>query len=214
MEQPQPTVLHHTSNPMAAYSELPNACYRDQEPGEEVKVLLRQHPILNLRWVIPALIGFAAPFIIGAINPASLSGFEYLANTPQPTVFLVLLLWYTFVIGYALQSFLSWYYNVYLITDRRIVDVDFLGLLRYASTEAELRQIQDVEHDQSGLWQMLFNYGQVKIQTAGVRQNLKFEKVPKAHRVADIITDLLPEERILEEEQQPPTAPATEEVLS
>lgn len=213
MQEPQPTILHHTSNPIAAYSELPNACYRDQEPGEEVKVLLRQHPVINLRWVIPFLLGILAPVILNALNPASWPGLESLTNIPQATLFLALLLWYTFLIGYALQSFLSWYYNVYLITDRRVVDVDFLGLLNYASTEAELRQIQDVEHDQSGLWQMLFNYGNVKIQTAGVRQNLKFEKVPKAHRVADIITDLLPEERALEETQQPPAPPA-QEVLS
>ena len=214
MQQPEPTILHHTSNPIASYAELPNAYYRDQEPGEEVKLLLRQDTVVNLRWIITFLLGVLAPFIIRALNPAGWPGLESLANIPQSTLFLVIILWYTYLAGYALQGFLNWYYNVYLITDRRVVDVDFLGLLRYASTEAELRQIQDVEHDQSGLWQMLFNYGNVKIQTAGVHQNLTFEKVPKAHRVADIITDLLPEERAMEESQPAPATPTTQEVLS
>jgi hypothetical protein len=76
----------------------------------------------------------------------------------------------------------------------RLVDVDFVGLLQYSSTEAELKQIQDVEHKQTGLWQLLFNFGTVEVQTAGIRQNIDFHKIPKPYRVADIITDLLPEE--------------------
>ena len=76
----------------------------------------------------------------------------------------------------------------------RVVDVDFIGLLQYSSTEAELRQIQDVEHKQIGLWQLMFSFGTVEVQTAGVRQNIDFQKVPRPFRVADIITDLLPEE--------------------
>jgi hypothetical protein len=194
LPQPQPTTLHHSNNPVAAYSELPHVCFRGQETGEQVEILLRRHIITNLRWIVPSIIGLLIPPLIYLSHIAHQPGFESLATIPDTTIFLAEILWYVVIIGYALESFLSWYYNVYLVTSIRLVDVDFIGLLQYASTEAELRQVQDVEHKQVGLWQLLFNYGTVEIQTAGIRQDLVFEKVPKPNRVADIITDLLPEE--------------------
>jgi len=188
-------ILHSTGNQMAAYAELPRGVrYRDQEENEEVEILLRQHIVTNFRWVIPAIIAFFVPTILHLIHPASIKGFEELALWPTDIVLLVEVFWYVLVTGYALENFLIWYFNVYLVTSDRVVDVDFLGLLRYESTEAELHQIQDVEHKQGGLWQLLFNYGTVEVQTAGTRQNIVFTKVPKPNRVADIITDLLPKD--------------------
>lgn len=218
MDQPLPkqTILRHTTNPIAAYAELPNAYFRDQESGEQIEILLRRHIITNIRWVLPTIVGVFLPSIIRLLHPAALPGLDILATIPTSTLFMTEALWYVVVAGYALESFLVWYYNVYLVTSLRLVDVDFIGLLQYASTEAELRQIQDVEHKQTGLWQLLFNFGTVEVQTAGVRQNLVFEKVPKPNRVADIITDLLPEEAILRKQNKPDQEQATaqEQVLT
>lgn len=186
--------LKHTINPIASYSELPNACFRDQEQGERIELLLRKHPFTNTRWIVASIIGLLLPLIMHIANPASWPAFASLPAIPASTMFLVEMLWYIVVIGYALENFLIWYYNVYLVTNMRVVDVDFIGLLQYSSTEAELRQIQDVEHKQIGLWQLMFSFGTVEVQTAGVRQNIDFQKVPRPFRVADIITDLLPEE--------------------
>src|SRR5690606_21053016 len=77
-------------------------------------------------------------------------------------------------------------------TNYRVVDTDFRGLLHYTSTEAAMHQIQDVTHRQSGVWQLLCNFGDVKVQTAGSSEDITFEKVPKPARVADLLTDLLP----------------------
>jgi hypothetical protein len=185
--------LRHTRNPFASYVELPNARYRDQEPDEEVEILLRRHIVTNTGWLILTIIGFALPTVLRILDVTTVPGLETLAAIPTSTLFIAEMLWYILVAGYALESFLIWYYNVYLVTNQRLVDVDFIGLLQYSSSEAELHQVQDVEHRQMGLWQLLFDYGNVAVQTAGTHQNLLFEKVPKPHRVADIITDLLPE---------------------
>jgi hypothetical protein len=186
--------LRHTINPLASYSELPNACFRDQEKGERVELLLRRHPFTNTHWIAATIIGLLIPMTLHILNPGQWPGFEPLSSVPTSTIFLAEMLWLIVVVGFALENFLIWYYNVYLVTNMRLVDVDFVGLLQYSSTEAELKQIQDVEHKQTGLWQLLFNFGTVEVQTAGIRQNIDFHKIPKPYRVADIITDLLPEE--------------------
>ena len=185
--------LHQTRNPMAAYAELPvGVSYLDQQPDESVQILLRRHVVTNTGWLLASIIGIFVPPLLGHLNPGQYEGLGILTRIPLSTLSLVTLLWYTVVAGYALQNFLNWYYNVYLVTSERLVDVDFTGLLRYSSTETALHQIQDVKHKQGGLWQMLFNYGQVEAQTAGTKQNIIFEKVPRPARVADIVTDLLP----------------------
>lgn len=184
--------LHTTHNPFRSYAELPQGVsYQDQEEGERVAILLRRHPITNFRWALVAIVATCIPVLISTMPLADI-GLGGLAQIPTHIQQLVLLFWYTLIAGFVIQNMLIWYYNVYLITNHRIVDVDFHGLMRYASDEAALHQIQDVSHSQSGLWQLLFHYGTVHIQTAGTRQNLDFERVPLPSRVADVITDLLP----------------------
>ena len=184
--------LHATRNPLRSYAELPRGVsYQDQEVGERVAILLRRHPATNFRWAIVALSAAVFP-IIFSLLPLYDIGLGGLAQIPIHIQQLLNLFWYTLIVGYVLQNMLIWYYNVYLITNQRIVDIDFHGLMHYASDEAALHQIQDVSHNQKGLWQVLFRYGTVHIQTVGTRQNLDFERVPRPSRVADIVTDLLP----------------------
>lgn len=189
---PQLKNLRATRNPFKSYAELPQGVtYQDQEEGECVAILLRRHPITNFRWAFIASVAALFPLLLTQI-PYTDIGLNGLAQIPVPIKQIIGLFWYTLIVGYVLQNLLIWYYNVYLITNQRIVDVDFKGLMHYASDEAALHQIQDVSHKQGGLWQLLFHYGTVHIQTAGTRQNLDFERVPLPARVADAVTDLLP----------------------
>ena len=70
------------------------------------------------------------------------------------------------------------------------MDVDLIGFLYRNVSEAQLEEIQDVSHTQGGLWQILFDYGGVFVQTAGIKQNIEILKVPHPGKVHDVITDL------------------------
>ncbi len=185
--------LHKTRNPLAAYSELPHGVsFDDQKPTEEVKLLLRQHIITNLKWVLGVVAAALLPTLLYEVRSLSLDGMNWLSGIPFEVWETAALLWYVGVVGFALEAFFIWYYSVYLVTNYRVVDTDFNGLLHYTSTEAAMHQIQDVTHRQSGVWQLLFNYGNVRVQTAGSTEDITFERVPKPARVADVLTDLLP----------------------
>lgn len=195
-QPPRHLTLRQTANPMAAYAERPlHVTFRDQEPGELVELLLRRHIVTNTGWVVIVILGLIAPFAMASLDFSQLIGLQWVEQIPQRFDFAIALLWYLAIIGFGLISFLNWYFNVYLISSRRLIDVDFLGLLFYKSAETQLTMVQDVEHRRAGIWQALFNYGTVNIQTAATEQNLVFERVPKPAEVADIITDLIPEER-------------------
>jgi len=102
--------------------------------------------------------------------------------------------WYTITMGLALETFLVWFFSVYIITDERIIDVDFISLLFKDVSSAKLDDIQDISSKTGGLLATVVDYGTVYIQTAGEKTEIEFENVPQPAKVAAILNELLLEE--------------------
>ena len=174
---------------LAAYVERPaDVRFVDQEPDEKILLLLRRHPITNFPWMAVLFLLFATPFFLSLVlegtplDPAKL---------PLRVSLLLIILWYLFSLGYGVLSFLSWFFNIYLVTSRRVVDLDYFGFLFYRLSEAELSQIQDVTYEVGGVFRTLFNFGDVFIQTAAEKREFDFEAVPNPAEVHDLVTDLV-----------------------
>lgn len=161
--------------------------FQSQNDDEDVYILLRQHWAINLPWLINLLIGLAFPFVAIAIISA-LPGNDELF----PFSYLICgwVAWYIVLSTYMFMKFLKWYFNVYIITSDRILDLDFYGLLNHKISEASLSNIEDVSSGHFGLWQNLFDFGTVKIQTAAETAEFRFDNVPKPGYVQDKIMDL------------------------
>lgn len=84
-----------------------------------------------------------------------------------------------------------WYYNVNIITDRRVIDLDFKTIFNHTSSEARLEKIEDVSSVQGGAFSNILDIGTVHIQTAGAKTFIEFENVPKPREIQDILSDLL-----------------------
>ena len=114
-----------------------------------------------------------------------------LINTlPGNYQFVLTLAWYLIAIAYSFEKFLGWYFDVYIITNHRVIDIDFINLLTKKFSEADLNRIQDVTSEVSGVSQTMFNYGNVLIQTAAEINEIHFEKVPHPDRIVRILQDL------------------------
>jgi uncharacterized membrane protein YdbT with pleckstrin-like domain len=160
--------------------------FETQEDQEKIILLLRQHPIVNVRWIIIAVLGIFAPIVLNYL--------PILSFLPKNYQFIAVLGWYLLVTAYILQSFLYWFFNVYIVTTERVIDVDFFNLIYKKVSDADLNKIQDVSYNMGGVLRTLLNYGDVNIQTAGEVTNFDFEAVPKPDRVAKILQDLRQEE--------------------
>lgn len=176
-------------NPLASFMYYPRkADFANKDPEEQVILILRQHPIVNLR---PLFIGsamFLAPFI--------LSFFPIIDFLPETYQFVAVMGWYMLTIAYLFEEFLSWFFNVNIITDERIFDVDFANLIYREITDANIDQIQDVTVQVGGVIGTFFNYGNVVIQTAAEIPQIEFTKVPQPDRVAKILRELRVEEEV------------------
>jgi membrane protein YdbS with pleckstrin-like domain len=172
-----------------AYSERPQVSFKDQEEGEVVLLLLRRHFVTNLPWILVSLLIFLLP-IVFLLSPYK-SMFPFLEVLPSRFLLFIFASWYQFLLIFILISFSSWFFSIDLVTDRRILDIDYWGFLYFNVSETPLSNIQDVTYNISGLTQTFLNYGNLYIQTAGTSANFDFIDVPSPAAVHDLVTDLM-----------------------
>ena len=170
-----------------AYIENPPDCrFESQDSDESILLLLRAHPITNLSWVILAAIIFFIPFIVPYLIPILRVDLSFI---PQQFLPVLILINYLLVLVIVFEGFLGWYFNVYILTDKRIYDFDFHSLLSKNVDLAPLNQIQEASGSTAGILGVIFHFGNVFVQTAGASIALDFPNVPFPEKVADMIMD-------------------------
>jgi hypothetical protein len=172
----------HTKSPFSAALIFPKVfSFAEKNDGETILLALRSHWFTNISWIITAVFMFVVPSLVPLIPIPGLSGGLQVLLT---------FTWYLITFAYSFEKFLSWYFDVSIVTDRRVVDIDFNNLLDKKFSEAELSKIQDISSRVSGVSQTFFNYGTVLIQTAAEQNVIVFEKVPFPSKITKLLQDL------------------------
>jgi hypothetical protein len=185
------TLLHAKKSPMglfAAYCLRPEGVsFVNQEPDEAILLFLRRHFATNVPWIIYTLLLLGLPPVFFAVAPfANIT----ISALPITLVITITAFYYLIVCGYALSNFISWFYNVGVVTQKKIMDLDSTNILSHNSATANFNEIVDVKFTQQGFFQSFFNYGDIHIQTEAIHANFEFIAAPKPTEVADIISDL------------------------
>lgn len=150
-------------------------------------LFLRQHIAVNIPWVLMTIVLVLAPsFLFPLLFRAIGASFQL----PAGYYIVGSLFWYLATVGFALANFIGWFFNIYIVTNERIIDIDFYYLLYKHFSEAELTKIQDISYTSGGVIAAMFNYGDVKVQTAGEQPNIEFESVPFPEKVVTTIREL------------------------
>lgn len=169
--------------------------FQSQHELEEVILLGRRHPVTNLGWMSLVCIGLFVPMFWGE--------FPFFSVLTEVTIMKVTILWYLGLMFYVILNFLLWFYNVYIVTDERLVDVDFTGLLNKTVNIAQLDKLEDVNYTQNGLLDSLFNMGDVIVQTASEQKTqdasgelsaFTFEQISNPDKVSQVISQLIDNE--------------------
>lgn len=177
------------SHSLASFSAFPKSTTFDgQDSDEHIVLLLRQHPAVFIPRVLLVLGMILLPILI----PPLLSMLD-LEISAGDTVFAagVTLLWVMIIISVIAVTFFLWYFNVSIVTNQRIVDIDFSQLFNHTVSECQLEKIEDVTHTNVGMWAVVFDYGTIYIQTAAEQREFEIRNVPRPRDVQDTINDLL-----------------------
>lgn len=158
-----------------------------QEKGEKVLLVIRRHWFTYAFFWFLSLI-LASPLIVSffMIPPR----IELINENLVSLIILIESCYTLLVLSLLLYGFIDFYLDIYIITDRRIVDIKQNGYFNRSISELNFHQIQDVKASVKGIFPTIIHYGDVFIQTAGERENFFFKDVPHPYRVSKLILDL------------------------
>jgi membrane protein YdbS with pleckstrin-like domain len=91
----------------------------------------------------------------------------------------------------AVRTLVRQYWNAFIITNMRVVDIDQRGFFNRLVSDASFDKIQDISYSVRGVLGTVFNYGNVCLRTAGSSATLDLMRVrdPKSlhHLIAEAI---------------------------
>ncbi len=173
---------------------LPDLKFETQERKERPILLVREHPL----YLITSLLGSLVWIVVAILFNMAIGG--VLKGQVSPSL-IVRMQTYTILLGFgitistAIYKFIKWFYNLFLVTNLRIVDLDFYTLGQTSWVEALLANVEDAEVRNVGFIESLFDLGDVYVQTAGHKDKIEILRIPKPMKIQDIILDLAHESK-------------------
>lgn len=171
----------------SAFSAFPEkVTFKGEDKDETIILLMRAHIITNVRWIVICLLLFIVPLIF-----VPLLGTNVLPMGGPTSIVAFGLLWYMGIFTYAFINFLYWYFNVYILTNERVIDVDWYSVIFHNTDATRISKVQEVSSSHSGVFASIFDYGNVQVLTAGEEKNFVFENVPHPDLVSKRIQELM-----------------------
>jgi uncharacterized membrane protein YdbT with pleckstrin-like domain len=81
----------------------------------------------------------------------------------------------------------DYYLDSWLITNKRVIDIEQKGLFNRDIATLKLDKIQDVTFAMEGIIATVIGFGEIRVQTAGTQTEFKMSHVPNPRQVAELI---------------------------
>lgn len=155
--------------------------FRGQQQGESAIFVRRMHPLLLVLPAWPAVLSLVALLAVMAIHTTNVR----LGGLLVILEFILGIALVLFALKWLVADVSAWLFNVYVLTDRRLMDAE--GFFMPRRKQATLDRIQQVQVEQNNIIEYLLNIGNVMIVTAGAQGDLTFEGVAHPRELADQI---------------------------
>lgn len=171
-------------SPLSIFVKSSNS-FDGEEKDEKVILLVRKHPF----FIIIRLVFLAILLLIPAIVGAKFSPFLYSHGLLALASF-ALSIWALIIWSGAFYSLTMYTLNIWIVTDRRIIDSTQQGFFSRTVSELHMTRIQDISVETKGVIQTLLKFGDLQVQTAGKEDRFRFSQIPHPERVKDEIMKL------------------------
>jgi hypothetical protein len=151
--------------------------YLNYELNEDEKLiaLIRKHWITLTLPLAKAIVAIA----VIAILAKKLFEFEYGKE--------IVFVWIIASILYAVHEIIIWHLDCYIITNKRIIDIDQKSIFQRIVAEAGLENIQEVIYLTKGPLETILSYGTVNVKTSSSGSMIGMEHIPNPVEVKDMI---------------------------
>jgi hypothetical protein len=168
--------------------------------GEEILAKHHKHWFVLVSDTLPLLVLFAIPYLLIFFTKQTIQRIQEgtmqlpISDTiynmifdPNVLIFAgagwFLLMWVRFFMIWT-----DYYLDVWIATNKRIIDIDQKGLFNREVSECRYEQVQDVTVEIHGIIATMLNFGEIHVQTAGEKREIIIKGVARPNKLRDFIS--------------------------
>jgi uncharacterized membrane protein YdbT with pleckstrin-like domain len=162
--------------------------FQGQHENELVLRIIHRHWFnIAIHLLMVFLLSF---FLIGSVMSLPILFPEALTEENWPFFLFVQNTILLFIWLYSFLVWIDYYFDVWIITNERIVNIEQKGLFTRRISELRFSRIQDVTASVNGLVPTILNFGDVHVQTAAEEERFTFRQVGDPFAVKDAVMRL------------------------
>jgi uncharacterized membrane protein YdbT with pleckstrin-like domain len=166
----------------------PKFNFKDLHPGEQILHIIHRNWFYIFQQFLLMFLAmgifFVGVFLIPFFFP------QFLEGNSRSVVFFVQDFFLLAIWLFGFMIWIDYYYDIWIITSERIINIEQKGMFTRKASELRFQKIQDVTTEVVGFLETIFNYGDVKVQTAGTEEEFIFCTVSDPYAVKNVIMEL------------------------
>jgi uncharacterized membrane protein YdbT with pleckstrin-like domain len=156
---------------------------------ERIIFEVRRHWFVLLTQTLPLIVFIFLPVIARiALEVTGLSNFISIGKHTEQLITIGVALWTLFIWVVFFVIWTSYYLDILILTNKRIIEIEQKALFSREISTFRLDRIQDITVDVNGIIPTFFNFGDIRIQTAGEVPEIRVHSIPRPHHVREIIS--------------------------
>jgi len=170
--------------------------------NEKILLVVRKHWFVMARTAILFFVLLFVPVIGSFLFPYMKTAIP--ENLLYAGVNFFVSLYFAAISAFLFFEWMDYYLDTWIITTRRIIDIEQQGLFSRHVAEIPLSRVQDITIEVNGILETLLRFGTIRIQTAGER-DFFIHDVPRLQELKNTILSQL-EARQTEGQKEGPAA--------
>ncbi len=143
------------------------------DKGERIMHVAHKHVlILKVSSAKTSLFGIVLPFLGYLLFPKFL---------------IIFLAWGVIGLVGLLYHFLDWYFDVWLLTNAGVIDIERDGFFTLTSTRVDYHMIEGMSYSIRGFWATVFNYGEITLDKLGAKTSVVLQDAANPKRLERLV---------------------------
>ncbi len=162
---------------------------KEDFPGQKSKEKMIKTFRKNILMLYKKGLKFLLFLVVSIFFMTYISQLEFLSVVSN-YINIAALLGIIFSLSYGFYTWMTWYYDVYILTSERIIEAKQKGLFNREVKEIDLEKVQDITYSVSGFLSTVMELGNVKIKSVSGME-IEIESVSKPSVVREVIMKLI-----------------------
>ncbi|MAF14202.1 MAG: hypothetical protein CMI53_04930 [Parcubacteria group bacterium] len=89
-----------------------------------------------------------------------------------------------------IRNVVIWYLQIFIITDKRVVDIDQKGMFRKTVSDIPLTKVGDVFYQVNGIWQTIFRIGNIYLVLTDSKTKIEIKNIAQPSKTQQLVLQL------------------------